>query len=122
MRFLLMHRVPEGDNASWEPTPELVKRMGEFAERLTAQGVLLGAEGVHRTGAVVRRSGTAFRAVDGPFAEAKEVVGGFLLISAADLDEAVALAREYSTCFDGVEEMSVEVRPLAEAEDLEPYR
>ncbi|SDG61382.1 Uncharacterized conserved protein [Lentzea fradiae] len=122
MRFLLMHRVPEDDSSSWEPVPELVQRMDEFATRLAAQGVLLGAEGVQRTGAVVRRRGTAVSAVDGPFAEAKEVVGGFLLINAADLAEATAIAEEYIGCFAGVEEMSVEVRQVAEAEDLERYR
>lgn len=121
MRFMLMHRVPQDDPASWEPTPELVERMNAFVEKLTANGVMLGAEGVQQQGAVVRRRGTAVKSVDGPFAEAKEVVGGFLLISAKDLAEATAVAQEYITCFAGVEEMSVEVRRVAEAEDIEPY-
>ncbi|MET9227651.1 YciI family protein [Lentzea sp. NPDC003310] len=121
MRFMLMHRVLEDDQASWEPNPELIARMNAFVEKLTADGVMLGAEGVQREGAVVRRRGTAIRSTDGPFAEAKEVVGGFLLISAKDLAEATAVAQEYITCFAGVEEMSVEVRRVAEFEDLEPY-
>ncbi|MFI6094550.1 YciI family protein [Lentzea sp. NPDC051213] len=121
MRFLLMHRVPEDDNASWDPVPELVERMNAFVEKLSAEGVMLGAEGVQKVGATVRRRGTAIRSTDGPFAEAKEVVGGFLLISAKDLAEATAVAEEYITCFAGVEEMSVEVRQVAEFEDLEPY-
>ncbi len=121
MRFMLMHRVQEDDNASWEPSPELVERMQAFVGKLEADGVVLGAEGVQKVGAVVRRRGTAVKSVDGPFAEAKEVVGGFLLISAKDLAEATAVAEEYITCFAGVEEMSVEVRQVAEAEDIEPY-
>ncbi|MCX2947318.1 YciI family protein [Lentzea sp. NEAU-D7] len=121
MRFMLTHRVPQDDPASWEPTPELVERMNAFVEKLTADGVMLGAEGVQQQGAVVRRRGAAIRSTDGPFAEAKEVVGGFLLISAKDLAEATAVAAEYITCFAGVEEMSVEVRPVAEFEDIEPY-
>ncbi|SEQ23456.1 YciI family protein [Lentzea albida] len=121
MRFMLMHRVPEDDPASWEPNPELIERMNAFVEKLTANGVMLGAEGVHQRGAVVRRRGTAIRSVDGPFAEAKEVVGGFLLINARDLAEATAVAEEYVTCFAGVEEISIEVRPVVEAEDIEPY-
>ena len=122
MRFMLTHRVLEDDPASWEPNSELVERMNAFVGKLGANGVLLGAEGVHRTGAVVRRRGAAVRATDGPFAEAKEVVGGFLLIAAKDLAEATAVAEEYITCFAGVEEMSVEVRQVAEAEDVEPYQ
>ncbi|MDX8054248.1 YciI family protein [Lentzea sp. BCCO 10_0798] len=121
MRFMLMHRVPEDDPASWEPNPELIERMNAFVEKLTADGVMLGAEGVQQQGAVVRRRGAAIKSTDGPFAEAKEVVGGFLLIGAKDLAEATAVAEEYITCFAGVEEMSVEVRRVAEAEDIEPY-
>ncbi|MFD9699732.1 YciI family protein [Lentzea sp. NPDC059081] len=121
MRFMLMHRVLEDDPTSWEPNPELIERMNAFVGKLTADGVMLGAEGVQKVGVVVRRRGTAIRSTDGPFAEAKEVVGGFLLISAADLAEATAVAQEYITCFAGVEEMSVEVRQVAEFEDIEPY-
>ncbi|MFD4669435.1 YciI family protein [Lentzea sp. NPDC058450] len=121
MRFMLMHRVQQDDPASWEPTPELIERMNAFVEKLTADGVMLGAEGVQKVGAVVRRRGAAVRSTDGPFAEAKEVVGGFLLITAADLAAATAVAEEYITCFVGVEEMSVEVRQVAEFEDIEPY-
>lgn len=121
MRFMLMHRVREDDSASWEPSTELVERMNAFVEKLSANGVMLGGEGVQKEGAVVRRRGAAIKAIDGPFAEAKEVVGGFLLINAKDLAEATAVAQEYITCFAGVEEMSVEVRQVVEAEDIEPY-
>ncbi|WP_086669426.1 YciI family protein [Lentzea kentuckyensis] len=121
MRFMLMHRVHEDDPASWEPNAELIERMNGFVEKLTANGALLTADGVQKAGSVVRRRGTAVKAIDGPFAEAKEVVGGFMMINAKDLAEATALAEEYITCFAGVEEMSVEVRQLVEAEDIEPY-
>ncbi|GLY51249.1 YciI family protein [Lentzea sp. NBRC 102530] len=121
MRFMLIHRVQQDDPASWEPTPELVERMNAFVEKLTANGVMLGAEGVQPTGAVVRRRGTAVRSTDGPFAEAKEVVGGFLLIGADDLAAATAVAEEYVTCFAGVEEISIEVRQVVEFEDVEAH-
>ena len=121
MRFMLMHRVQEDDPASWEPNAELIERMNGFIDKLTATGALLGAEGVQKVGSVVRRRGTAVKSIDGPFAEAKEVVGGFVLINAKDLAEATAIAEEYIVCFAGVEEMSVEVRQVAEMEDIEPY-
>ena len=121
MRFMLMHRVLEDDPASWEPNPELIERMNGFIGKLTTNGALLTADGVQQTGAVVRRRGTAVRSTDGPFAEAKEVVGGFLMINAKDLAEATALAEEYIVCFAGIDEISVEVRQLVEAEDIEPY-
>ncbi|NGY64472.1 hypothetical protein G7043_36735 [Lentzea sp. NEAU-D13] len=121
MRFMLMHRVQEDDPASWEPNAELIERMNGFIDKLTANGALLTGDGVQKAGSVVRRRGTAVTSIDGPFAEAKEVVGGFLMVNAKDLAEATALAEEYITCFAGVEEMSVEVRQLVEAEDIEPY-
>ena len=95
--------------------------MNGFIDKLAANGALLTGDGVQKTGSVVRRRGAAVTSIDGPFAEAKEVVGGFLMVNAKDLAEATALAEEYITCFAGVEEMSVEVRQLVEAEDIEPY-
>ncbi|MEV6239059.1 YciI family protein [Lentzea sp. NPDC051838] len=121
MRFMLIHRVLEDDPASWEPNPELIERMNGFIEKLVANGALLTADGVQKAGSVVRRRGAAVKSTDGPFAEAKEVVGGFLLINAKDLAEATAVGEEYITCFAGVEEMSIEVRQVVEAEDIEPY-
>ncbi|MEU0883133.1 YciI family protein [Lentzea sp. NPDC005914] len=121
MRFMLMHRVLADDPGSWEPNPELMKRMDGFIGKLVADGALLTADGVHNKGSVVRRRGEAVKSTDGPFAEAKEVIGGFVMVNAKDLAEATALAEEYITCFAGVEEMSVEVRPVVEMEELEPY-
>src|SRR5689334_18746567 len=105
MRFMLIHRVLEDDPASWEPNPELIERMNGFVGKLVENGALLTADGVHNKGSVVRRRGAAVNAIDGPFAEAKEVVGGFMIVNAKDLAEATALAQEYITCFAGVEEM-----------------
>lgn len=120
MRFLLMHRVPEDADAAWKGTPELHRRMNAFVDKLDANGVFLGGEGVHRpsTGAAVRRRGAEIKSTDGPFAEAKEVIGGFMIINAKDLAEAKAVAEEYITCFVGVDEMSVEVRQVVEPEEI----
>ncbi|NKE61162.1 hypothetical protein FXN61_32065 [Lentzea sp. PSKA42] len=120
MRFLLMHRVPEDADAAWTASPELHRRMNAFVEKLDANGVFLGGEGVHKPskGAAVRRRGAEIKSIDGPFAEAKEVIGGFVIINAKDLAEAKVVAEEYITCFAGVEEMSVEVRQLIEPEEI----
>jgi hypothetical protein len=53
---------------------------------------------------------------DGPFAEAKEVIGGFALINAADRAEAVEFAKKYVELFDL--EIEVEVRQVVEFDDL----
>jgi hypothetical protein len=73
-------------------------------------------QGVHPSakGALVRKA-KSVTVTDGPFTEAKEVVGGFALINAKDRAEAVEYARRYAELFEAVE---VEVRQVVEAEDL----
>lgn len=59
------------------------------------------------TATTIRKDGGAFTVTDGPFAEAKEVLGGYYLIEAADLDEAIGIAKDIPMPFGGVE-----VRPV----------
>ncbi|MEU4246737.1 YciI family protein [Amycolatopsis sp. NPDC026612] len=119
MRFLMMHRVDEHDPRSWNPSQEFIGKMGAFIEESVEKGVLITAEGVHPTekGALVRKPrGAAIRVTDGPFAEAKEVIGGFVLINAADRAEAVEFAKRYVELFD--QEIEVEIRQVVEFDDL----
>ncbi|WP_410670872.1 YciI family protein [Amycolatopsis sp. cmx-4-68] len=119
MRFLMMHRVDEQDPKSWNPSQEFIKTMGEFIQESAEKGILITAEGVHKTdkGALIRKPrGAAVRVTDGPFAEAKEVIGGFALINAADRAEAVEFAQRYVELFD--QDIEVEVRQVVEFEDL----
>ncbi len=77
-------------------------------------GVLLAAEGIdQRTpGARLRFSAGKRTVTDAPFAEAKEVVGGFAIIQARSLDDAIEAAERFAAaCTNAVE---VEVHPLAE--------
>lgn len=120
MRFLMMHRVSEQEEKAWDPSREFVEKMGAYMRKAFESGVVTAAEGVWKSdrGAMVRkdRSGSV-KSTDGPFTEAKEVIGGFVLINAKDRAEAVALAEEYIALFDGME-ISVEVRQVVEFEDL----
>ncbi|WP_433272253.1 YciI family protein [Actinosynnema sp. CS-041913] len=118
MRFLLMHRLDERAPEAWNPSPEFIETMGAFIQDSIEKGILITAEGVHPSakGARVRKTrGAAITATDGPFTEAKEVIGGFALINAKDRAEAVEFARRYADLFDEIE---VEVRQVVEEEDL----
>lgn len=86
-------------------------RMQAFGERLRAQGRLKAVESLASTrGAVrVRGQGEQAQLTDGPFAEAKEMVGGFFLLDGVSREEAIALARECPAA----EWATVEVRALA---------
>ena len=118
MRFLMMHRVSESDPVAWNPTPEFIASMGAMIEDWTKRGILITAEGVHKSdkGALVRKTrGVGIKATDGPFTEAKEVIGGFALINAESREQAVQYASEYAEVFDQIE---VEVRQVVEFDDL----
>jgi hypothetical protein len=119
MRFLMMHRLDEREPEAWNPSADFVKTMGAFIQESVEKGILITAEGVHPSerGALVRKPrGAAIRVTDGPFAEAKEVIGGFALINAADRAEAVEFAKSYVELFDS--EIEVEVREVVEFDDL----
>jgi hypothetical protein len=92
---------------------ELQKTMDQvkaWFERLTESGQLKAAQPLAREVAIV--SGKTGRVVaDGPFAESKEVIGGYALLQVDNLDEAIAIAKSCPTLrFD----MEIEVRPVAE--------
>ncbi|MFT3859638.1 MAG: YciI family protein [Aquabacterium sp.] len=85
--------------------------MRQFADELAAKGLLVSAESLasQKDGARVQvRSGKA-QVVDGPFAEAKEMIGGFFLLSCRTRDEALAIAQACPAA----QWATVEVRPLA---------
>jgi len=118
MRFLMMHRLDERAPESWNPSQEFMDKMGAFIQDAIDKDILITAEGVHPSekGARVRKTrGAGITSTDGPFTEAKEVIGGFGLINAKDKAEAVAFARRYADLFDEVE---VEVRQILEFDDL----
>ncbi len=87
------------------PTPELLTEMGKFMEETTKSGALLatGGFGPSALGAKVSLSDGAFRVTDGPFSEAKELIGGWALVQAASRDEAIALAKRFLTIVGGGE-------------------
>lgn len=114
MRFLAMHRIDE-QAPEWDPSPEFIEAMGAFMQQAADAGVLITAEGVHKSdrGALVRHAGGRTTVTDGPFTEAKEVIGGFALINAEDRADAVEWCSRYAELFGNVE---VEVREVFEFE------
>ena len=94
---------------------EAYAAMQRFGEALQAQGRLKAVQSLasHASAVRVRGSGGQARVLDGPFAEAKEMVGGFFWVDCAGLDEAVALARDCPAAAWA----TVEVRALAPCYD-----
>ena len=115
MRFMLMI-YPGPHEGAWEVTAEDAAAMNQYNEALTRAGVLLALDGLHADtkGARVRFSGGSKTVTDGPFTEAKEIVGGYWIIQAKSKEEAVEWAKRVPL---GEGDM-VEVRQLAELSDF----
>jgi hypothetical protein len=94
---------------------EVYARMLRFGESLKARGKLLAAESLasDAQGVRVHKRGGHTQMVDGPFAEAKEMIGGFFLLQCDSMEEAVAIARECPAA----EWATVEVRALGPCYD-----
>lgn len=94
MRFLSIYKIPERNTP---PTPEEMAGMGKMIEEWMKSGKLLATEGCMPTalGARVRVDDGKFSVSDGPFTEAKEVVGGFAILSAPSKEVAVGYAKEF---------------------------
>ena len=115
MRFM-MFMYPEISEAEWNPTAEDVAEMSRYNEELRKAGMLLALDGLHPPGegASISFDGDGVKAVtDGPFAEAKEVVGGYWIIQARSKDEAVEWAKRCPG-----RDCRIEVRRVFEMEDF----
>jgi hypothetical protein len=94
MRFLSLYKCPERNTP---PTPEEMARMGKLIEEWMKSGKLLATEGClpSALGARVRIESDKFSVSDGPFAESKEVVGGFAILDAPSKEVAVEYVKEF---------------------------
>ena len=115
MRFMLIVKADQKSEAGVLPTDQELAEMGKFNEEMVKAGVMLAGEGLQASskGARVRFSGRKPTVIDGPFAEAKELIAGFWLIQARSKEEAVEWARRVP-----FEDGEIEVRQVFELEDF----
>ena len=114
MRYLCLIYAEEAIQERMTPEEQgaLFGAYGAFTEELEKSGSMLGGEALQPTATattVQLRNGNTVT-IDGPFAETKEQLGGFYMIEAKDLDEAVAWAAKIPSAAVG----SIEVRPIME--------
>ncbi len=120
MRFMML-MIPRGYEAAAPgamPDAKAVEAMMKYNEALQKAGVLLSCEGLHppSMGARVSFEGGKPTVVDGPFAETKEVLGGYWMIQVRSRQEAIEWARR---CPGSPNEV-IEVRQVQEMEDFPP--
>ena len=120
MRFMML-MIPKGYESAAPgtmPSAEAVAAMSRYNESLRKAGVLLALDGLHppSMGARVHFPGGKPKVTDGPFSEAKEVLGGYWMIQVKSKEEAIAWA---SRCPAGENEV-IEVRQVQEMDDFPP--
>jgi len=121
MRVMVFIKTTEGGETAMEPTPEMLEAfeaMDRFTEELVQAGVFIAAAGLKSSAESKRIAfdGRARTIIDGPFAEARELVAGFSIWEVKDMDEAVAWAKRCPNPMPGPSE--IEIRPFFEAADL----
>src|ERR687892_555209 len=118
MRFMIIVKATKDSEAGVMPSEQLLAEMGRFNEELVKAGVMEAGEGLHPSskGARVRFSGKDRTVIDGPFAEAKELIAGFWLFQVKSLEEAIEWVKRCPNPMEG--ESEIEIRQVFEAEDF----
>jgi len=121
MRVMVLVKATEDSERGMAPTPEMLEAfaaMDRFTEELVEAGVFVAAAGLKPSAESKRIAvdGASRTVIDGPFAEARELVAGFSIWEVKDMDEAVAWAKRCPNCMPGRSE--IEIRPFYEAADL----
>ncbi|MDQ2667199.1 MAG: YciI family protein [Gemmatimonadota bacterium] len=121
MRFMMIIKATDASERGEMPSAAAIVEMGKFNQQLIDAGVLLAADGLQPSskGARVHLSGDKRTVVDGPFAETKELVGGFWILQLKSLDEAVQWARRCPNP-QGAGDCQIEVRQVFDAADFAP--
>ena len=124
MRVMVFAKASENSEQGMEPTPEMIEAfaaMDRFTEELVEAGVFVAAAGLKPSaeGKLIVVEGDERTVIDGPFAEARELVAGFSIWEVKVMDEAMAWAKRYPNPMSGPCE--IEIRPFLEAADLAEF-
>ncbi|SFP20392.1 YciI family protein [Ralstonia sp. NFACC01] len=119
MRFMILRLADKDTEASVMPSEELLTAMGKYMEDLAKAGVLLGGEGLHPSsrGARVEFKGGKPTVIDGPFAEAKELIAGYTMLQVKSEEEALEWVKRWPA-LDAGGNVRLEIRRVFEAEDF----
>ena len=119
MQFLVIRKADAETEAGVKPSPQLIDDMTSFNAKLVERGMMKSGAGLLPSSKGARVSFTNGKpsVIDGPFAEAKELIAGFSLIEAGSLEEVIDMVKDWPRS-DGHGNVQVEIRQIATAEDL----
>jgi len=119
MQFMVIRKADAETEAGVLPSKQLIDDMTAYNEKLVAKGMMKagGGLGPSARGARVSFSNGKPTVMDGPFAEAKELVAGFSILEAASLAEVIEMVKQWPP-LDGHGNVQIEIRPVVTADDL----
>lgn len=126
MRFMMIVKADANSEAGLPPDPALMQAIGKLSEEAFAKGIMVDTGGLAPTskGARIRVSGGKVTVTDGPFAEAKELVGGYAIMELPSREEAIEQGRRFMELHRDVlgpgYEGELEIRQLFTAADFAP--
>ena len=124
MRFMIIVRSKPEFEAATQPVADeaLLAAMVAYHEELARAGVLLDASGLRpsRDGWRIRYGAGGQRVIDGPFAEAKELIAGYTLIAVRSRDEALQWSKRFPNPGGAGSDAEIEVRQLFDLDDFTP--
>ena len=121
MRFMIIRKADKETEAGALPTKQLLTDMLNYHQELANAGILLDGMGLHPTSKAsrVKFSGGKPKVIDGPFAEAKELIAGFTLVQAKSREEVLEWVKRWPAS-DANGNAELEIRQVYEAEDFGP--
>ena len=122
MRFMMIVKSSPACEAGQLPSEELLDAMGKYNKELMQAGVLVDLSGLQPTskGARVKFSGGKTTVIDGPFAETKELIGGYWIIDVKSKAEAIEWAKRVPAPHGEGQESEIEVRQFYEFTNFLP--
>jgi hypothetical protein len=121
MQFMMIVKSGRGCEAGFKPSDELMAAVGSYTQELRRAGALVELSRLHPSSkaARVRIQGNDRIVTDGPFVETKELIGGYWIIRAESMDEAIEWAKRAPSPSDQ-EACEIEIRQFLEMENFYP--
>jgi hypothetical protein len=122
MRFMMIVKANKESEAGTMPSEELLDAMAKYNDELMKAGVLLDLTGLHPSskGARIKFARGKQTVIDGPFAETKELIGGYWLIQVKSREEAIEWAKRAPAPHGA--EGEIEIRQVFEFDDFNPSK
>jgi len=116
---MVFGKATEDSEKGAAPTAEAFAAMDRFTEELVKAGIMVAGAGLQNNAQAKRviSDGSRSKVIDGPFAETRELIAGFMIWQVKDMDEAVAWAKRNPI----LGPSGVEIRPFYEAADLAEF-